>query len=257
MQLKINCFAILLLVQISLGHTDHHDTDHHNTLHDRCISALKKKIFKGYVRDVKPDGQVTVKAGFSINDIELDPTRKVLKTTGWAESTWTDSRLAWKPEEHGGIDRLNVHHHHIWLPDMTLYNMVGPMTHLVETNAIIMSSGLILNFPYISVETHCDVNYQNWPWGMQNCTYTSGSWTYAKEDLDFQPYLGPTESRTSPLEFERLDKNQFEILSSRTVRTEQTYACCPNLTYPQIETAFQFRIKQIFKDGKLLTSNEI
>ena len=52
MQLKINCFAILLLVQISLGHTDHHgetdhDTDHHNTLHDRCISALKKKIFKG------------------------------------------------------------------------------------------------------------------------------------------------------------------------------------------------------------------
>ena len=26
------------------------------------------------------------------------------------------------------------------------------MTHLVETNAIIMSSGLILNFPYISVE---------------------------------------------------------------------------------------------------------
>ena len=35
---------------------------------------------------------------------------------------------------------------------MTLYNMVGPMTHLVETNAIIMSSGLILNFPYISVE---------------------------------------------------------------------------------------------------------
>ena len=35
---------------------------------------------------------------------------------------------------------------------MTLYNMVGPMTHLVETNAIIMSSGQILNFPYISVE---------------------------------------------------------------------------------------------------------
>ena len=52
------------------------------------------------------------------------------------------------------------------------------------------------------------MNYQNWPWGMQNCTYTSGSWTYAKEDLDFQPYLGPTESRTSPCEFERLDKNQ-------------------------------------------------
>ena len=78
MQLNIICFAILFFVQISLGHdTDHHKTDHHDTEHDRCISALKKKIFKGYVKDVKPDGQVTVKAGFSINDIELDPTRKV------------------------------------------------------------------------------------------------------------------------------------------------------------------------------------
>ena len=63
-------------------------------------------------------------------------------------------------------------------------------------------------------QTHCDVNYQNWPWGMQNCTYTSGSWTYPKEDLDFQPYLGPTESRTSPCEFERLDKNQVNTASN-------------------------------------------
>ena len=47
MQLKTICFAILFLVQISLGHTDHHDTEYHKTEHDRCISALKKKIFKG------------------------------------------------------------------------------------------------------------------------------------------------------------------------------------------------------------------
>ena len=38
---------------------------------------------------------------------------QVLKTTGWAESTWTDNRLTWDPAEHGGIDRLNVHHHHV------------------------------------------------------------------------------------------------------------------------------------------------
>ena len=53
---------------------------------------------------------------------------------------------------------------------------------------------------------------------MQNCTYTSGSWTYAKEDLDFQPYLGPTESRTSPLEFERLDKNQVNKASKHALQ---------------------------------------
>ena len=33
---------------------------------------------------------------------------QVLKTTGWAESTWTDKRLAWDPAEHGGIDKKDL-----------------------------------------------------------------------------------------------------------------------------------------------------
>ena len=47
--------------------------------------------------------------------------------------------------------------------------------------------------------------------GWQNCTYVSGSWTYAKEDLEIQTYLGatPGEARLSPLEFEKLDKEKL------------------------------------------------
>ena len=65
----------------------------------------------------------------------------------------------WASFGHKVVD-INIFYHftQIWLPDMTLYNMVGPMTHLVETNAIIMSSGLILNFPYISVEVRLNID---------------------------------------------------------------------------------------------------
>ena len=38
---------------------------------------------------------------------------QALKTTGWAESTWTDNRLHWNPEEYGGIDRLSVSYHDV------------------------------------------------------------------------------------------------------------------------------------------------
>ena len=48
---------------------------------------------------------------------------QVLKTTGWAESTWTDKRLAWDPAEHGGIDRLNVHHHHVGHNEIKFWKM--------------------------------------------------------------------------------------------------------------------------------------
>ena len=50
------------------------------------------------------------------------------------------------------------------------------------------------------------MNYENWPWGEQNCTYTAGSWTYDMAQVDIQPYLGYTEAdkQDTPLNFEHL-----------------------------------------------------
>ena len=56
---------------------------------------------------------------------------QVLKTTGWAESTWTDKRLAWDPAEHGGIDRLNVHHHHVSYKCKEILDFFCPLLELL------------------------------------------------------------------------------------------------------------------------------
>ena len=56
-------------------------------------------------------------------------------------------------------------------------------------------------------QTHCDVNYVNWPWGEQNCTFTAGSWTYDMESVNPIPYLGSSEDQESPLDFEHLLDN--------------------------------------------------
>ena len=50
------------------------------------------------------------------------------------------------------------------------------------------------------------MNYNNWPWGEQNCTYIAGSWTYDMENLDIKPSLGssPQSMRDSPLDFTHL-----------------------------------------------------
>ena len=57
-------------------------------------------------------------------------------------------------------------------------------------------------------QTHCNVDYANWPWGEQNCTFTAGSWTYDMTQVDIQPYLGfgelggSDENHDAPLEFD-------------------------------------------------------
>lgn len=35
---------------------------------------------------------------------------------------WNDYRLTWDPDEYDGIQKLRIPSHHIWLPDIVLYN---------------------------------------------------------------------------------------------------------------------------------------
>ena len=46
---------------------------------------------------------------------------------------------------------------------------------------------------------------------------------------------------------------QYEIIASQYVRTEKTYACCPNEVYPHVKSSFQFKMKQMFQGDTLMT----
>ena len=46
---------------------------------------------------------------------------------------------------------------------------------------------------------------------------------------------------------------QYEIIASQYVRTEKTYACCPNEVYPHVKSSFQFKMKQMFEGDTLMT----
>jgi len=243
MKLLIFSLSALLLVQFCSG--------------TGVISALRQAILEGYEKDAKPDGKVTVKVGMDITDFSLCAHKEVLTTTGWAMSMWTDNRLTWDPAKFGDQDRIRIAATEVWLPDMTLYNLVAPTTLMVQgLSVVVFSNGMVIWMPPLKAQTHCDVNYANWPWGEQNCTFTAGSWTYDMEQVDIQPYLGFTEAQAqdSPLNFEHLlSKNKFEITGNTYKRVEKTYPCCPNEIYPNMKMEFQFKMKHMFKDGAKLT----
>jgi len=218
--------------------------------------ALRNAVLEGYEKDAKPDGQVTVQSGMTVTDFNLCAHKEVLTTVGYATFMWNDNRLAWNTTNFGGIDRLHVSANEVWLPDIIAYNLVGPLIHNAPTNAIIFNTGLMIYVPYVTTQTHCDVNYENWPFGEQNCTFTAGSWTMDMTRLDIQPYLGMSEPKNeSPLEFDHmLYQNKYEILGSQYERNEKEYPCCPGEKYPSMTTSFQFKLKRKFENGKLKTA---
>ena len=97
-------------------------------------------------------------------------------------------------------------------------------------------------------QTHCDVNYVNWPFGEQNCTFTAGSWTYDMTQLDIQPYLsfdqlGGTDSNDTPLDFEHfLHKSKV----SEVLRYFELSFLIPNLLTNPNEFYKKNTRKQIF-----------
>ena len=70
---------------------------------------------------------------------------------------WTDPRLAWNPEDFGGIDTIRTNAKNIWIPDITTYNTITEMKPIMNgfeelSNAVVRSSGMVIFVPPISYE---------------------------------------------------------------------------------------------------------
>jgi len=249
-------FKLLILALFQFGISFSHEASQ--------ISSLHRALLDGYEKDAKPDGQVSVKFGMEIARINgLCAHKEVLDTQAWVRYMWVDKRLSWNSTKFGGIKSLRLSTNNVWIPDITLYNMVEPMR-VDPTNIVLMSNGQIIYIPRTYIKTYCNVNYENWPWGKQNCTFKAGSWTFDMAKLDIQPYGGTINlnneyewTEGGPLSFTEdynfMSKNQVEILGTQFVREEKTYPCCPDEIYPNMEMSFQYKMTKKFKDGQLLT----
>ena len=102
------------------------------------------------------------------------------------------------------------------------------------TNAVIFANGKVIFVPpqvqkvksttnsykwlnsfhlLLLLQTFCKVNYDNWPWGEQNCTFKVGSWTYDLANLNLQPYLSESNaSQDTPVNTEYLKNDNVSQL---------------------------------------------
>jgi len=247
---------ILFLALIQFGTSFTHEASQ--------ISALHRALLDGYEKDAKPDGTVKVQFGLEIARInDLCAHKNVLDTQAWMKFMWTDERLSWNSTKFGGIKSLRMDAKNVWIPDITLYNLVEPIR-IDPTNIVLLPNGQIIYIPRTFIKTYCSVNYENWPWGIQNCTFKAGSWTFDKLKLDLQPYGGTITldnqydfTDDGPISFTEdynfMSKNQVELLGTKFVKNDKTYPCCPDEIYPNMEMSFQFKMTKKFMNDQLMT----
>ncbi|KFP01224.1 hypothetical protein N300_12556, partial [Calypte anna] len=117
--------------------------------------------------------------------ISVNEREQIMTTNVWLNQEWIDYRLAWKPSDYEGIDKLRIPAKHIWLPDIVLYNNAdGTYEVSLYTNAIVKNNGSIRWLPPAIYKSACKIEVKHFPFDQQNCTLKFRSWTYDHTEID-------------------------------------------------------------------------
>jgi len=122
-------------------------------------------------------------------------------------------------------------------------------------NAVIFSSGMVVFIPFMEFKSHCNVNFNDWPWGEQNCTMIFGSWTYDMANVNVKGFNFGGEGDTT-ITIGSDDHNvfngaqKFDIAGTNYFRQEKVYDADPGKAYPRMDLSVKFSQKVVYKNNQ-------
>ena len=131
----------------------------------------------------------------------MDVIKSSVDLLTWLRLVWVDERLAWNPEDYGGLDRVWVwiadgigqgETSEIWTPDIELWNqMESVKTSFASSFAEVEPNGRV----YWSRPGHlipvCKFGgLEHFPFDTLVCTVELGSWSYSGKYLALKPLDG-------------------------------------------------------------------
>ncbi|XP_062599058.1 neuronal acetylcholine receptor subunit alpha-10-like [Saccostrea cucullata] len=206
--------------------------------------GLYDKLFSGnYSSDILPicDKGETVNITISTalrEVVEINEKFQTLKLKIWVRFNWRDCNLQWNSSLFDDVDLIHVPYEKIWIPDITLYegtSEFGSMPQVKDYRAAISSDGQVqYNFPS-TVTTACSIDVTYFPFDIQRCSLTFGSWIHSMK------HLGVYQSSASADTSAFLNHNEWRLISMESNRLVSYYNCC---AYPYSKVSFQLVIKR-------------
>lgn len=175
-----------------------------------------------------------VNVRLNVKDFDYNGEDNLMTITSWMTLAWTDVRLAWNSAEYSGIPSIHMKSDFLWNPDLKVYNahIESSLGTCHPIDCIITNGSRIACVQPCEFTAHCkDIGIANWPFDVQNCTFTFGNWMKSGEELNFN-----TEKVT--LVTARTKKsNQWKLLQS-TVVVDKGKFVGYNESYPTFTSAF-------------------
>lgn len=209
--------------------------------HMRTYSALKESLMSGYDM-ATPPFNTTLRIQVALHEIvEVNTLAQSITLNIWFRQYWTDARLSWNTQQWGGLDFVafagSGESQQIWAPDAQIFEALESSSiNEVSDVSVYPDGNVFVSIPMV-YRVHCPMELAEFPFDIQHCPFTLGSWSYHGDILDFEPRT--VNSVKVPMDMSHFAQPKDFLLEAVDVsRKVEKYACCPE-PYPILKFDFK------------------
>ena len=178
----------------------------------------------------------------------VDATSGSMDIKVWLRLSWQDDRLAWNPDDFGGVTSVTVlasdqYYSKMWIPDLTAYNSRGKFEFMFDqTLAVISSSGGVYWSRPGTLRSLCKFSgLVAFPFDRLTCLVDMGGWILGADYQGLVPVKCSSDTCGDGWTLENAEATsgesyqEYGLHSVSMTKSDYIYSCCttpfPVLTY--------------------------
>ncbi|XP_053702258.1 neuronal acetylcholine receptor subunit alpha-10-like [Synchiropus splendidus] len=219
--------------------------------HGRFAQKLLTDLFANYTNALRPVADtehiINVTLQITLSQIiDMDERNQILTTYLWVRQMWMDAFLTWKKEDYDGLDTIRIPSSYVWRPDIVLYNSADDgFSSSMETNVVLRSDGQVMWDQPAITKSSCSVDVAFFPFDLQQCLFTFGSWTHNGNQMDLVNALDTADLA------DFVPNVEWEVLGMPAKKNVILYGCCSD-PYPDITFTLHLKRRASFYIFNLL-----
>ncbi|CAF97352.1 unnamed protein product, partial [Tetraodon nigroviridis] len=223
----------------------------HFAAHGRFAQKLMNDLFSNYTNALRPvedtDHIINVTLQITLSQIiDMDERNQILTTYLWVRQVWMDAYLTWKKEDYDGLDAIRIPSSYVWRPDIVLYNSADDeFSSSMETNVVLRNDGQVMWDQPAITKSSCSVDVAFFPFDLQECHLTFGSWTHNGNQMDLFNALDSADLA------DFVPNVEWEVLGMPAKKNVILYGCCSD-PYPDITFTLHLKRRASFYIFNLL-----
>ncbi|CAI4232764.1 unnamed protein product [Auanema sp. JU1783] len=250
-------FFLVVTIQFHQTETqDIPDVPEHYVIADYILS----KYDRGYIPKKLRNESIRISFSMELYQIiQVNEPQQYLMLNAWIVERWVDNLLGWDPEDFSNLTEIMIPFDRIWIPDTTLYNslVMDDSNSRRLMNAKLTTrgkdKGALVELLYPTIyKLSCLLDLRFFPFDMQECKLTFGSWTFDNTLIDYFPHNVSHAIGTSNC----IENEGWNVLSTYVERHVNKYDCCPN-NYTLLEFHLRIQRKPLYYIINLITPTSI